>query len=116
MKKKNNRAQALILVFVYISLVSIVGLSLMTYAGKLRKLVGRHTLRARAFYAAEAGLIMRMTQLYNITAVTPNITFPDTTIMDGAYDQAWTCTVLTSVVANPEPTTFLLRARVQNWR
>ena len=108
----------MIIVFVYISLVSIVGLSLMVYASKLKTLVGRHILNKKAFYAAEAGLIMRITQLYNGTGVTNNIDFPDTTVMAGAYDTAWTCVVTTTqtALAAPEDDTFWLRARAIDWR
>ncbi|MCP4648991.1 MAG: hypothetical protein GY853_02760 [PVC group bacterium] len=64
MKNKNNKAQAMVVVFVYISVISLIAVQITTYASSLRKFVGREILHTKAFYAAEAGLIRKMEEFY----------------------------------------------------
>ncbi|MBU0634571.1 MAG: hypothetical protein KKB82_02650 [Candidatus Omnitrophica bacterium] len=72
MKKldKNNRAQAMIMVFVYIGVVSICAVAIMYYAAGFNQAVVYQLNHAQGYYAAEAGLVHRITELYNGTACT----------------------------------------------
>lgn len=55
--KKRESAQAMIVVFVYISVVSLIGIYLMLMAGNLHSLVAREIRLTQAFYAAQAALV-----------------------------------------------------------
>ncbi|MBU4479368.1 MAG: hypothetical protein KKH34_09845 [Candidatus Omnitrophica bacterium] len=74
MFKKNNKAQAMVIVFVYLSIVSLIGIYLMTYAMNLHDLAVREIYHSRAYYLAEAALIINLTRLYTGLAV---IDFPE---------------------------------------
>lgn len=67
MKKlnKNNKAQAMIVVFVYIGVVSICAVALMYYAAYFNHTVSYQLNHTNAYYAGEAGLVRAATELYN---------------------------------------------------
>ena len=59
-KTKKNKAQAMVVVFIYISVVSLMAIYLMMYAANLHSIVVRDIAHTRAFYAGEAGLIQSL--------------------------------------------------------
>jgi len=59
-KTKKNKAQAMVVVFIYISVVSLMAIYLMMYAANLHSIVIRNINHTRAFYAGEAGLIQSL--------------------------------------------------------
>jgi len=63
-KTKNNKAQAMVVVFVYISVVSLLAIYLLTFASNLHNIVVREISHARAFYAAEAVLVGSLVDLW----------------------------------------------------
>ena len=62
-KSKKNKAQAMVVVFIYISVVSLMGIYMMVYAANLNKMVIREMNQTKAFYAGEAALIQSFSQL-----------------------------------------------------
>lgn len=79
-KSKRNRAQAMVVVFIYISVVSLMGIYMMTYAANLHNLVIREINHEKAFYAGEAALIRAFSQLCNANALSGNMSFPPMTV------------------------------------
>ena len=62
-KSKKNKAQAMVVVFIYISVVSLMGIYMMVYASNLHNMVIREINYEKGFYAGEAGLIQSFSQL-----------------------------------------------------
>ena len=82
-KSKRNKAQAMVVVFIYISVVSLMGIYMMVYAANLHNMVIREINHTKAFYAGEAALIQSFSQLCNaapppatIADAVVNMTFP----------------------------------------
>ena len=75
-KRKRNKAQAMVVVFIYISVVSLMGIYMMVYAANLNKLVIREINHAKGFYAGEAALIQSFSQICNGGGARVNMTFP----------------------------------------
>ncbi|MCG2712191.1 MAG: hypothetical protein L6416_07720 [Candidatus Omnitrophica bacterium] len=74
-KSKRNKAQAMVVVFIYISVVSLLGIYMMVYAANLHNMAIREINHAKAFYAGEAALIQSFSQLCNGGAAAVNMTF-----------------------------------------
>ena len=62
-KSKRTKAQAMVVVFIYISIVSLIGIYMMMYAVNLHNMVIREINHTKAFYAGEAALIQSFSQL-----------------------------------------------------
>lgn len=77
-KNKRNKAQAMVVVFIYISVVSLMGIYMMVYAANLHNMVIREINHEKGFYAGEAALIQSFSQLCNGEAAgaVVNMTFP----------------------------------------
>lgn len=101
-KSKRNKAQAMVVVFIYISVVSLMGIYMMVYAANLHNLVIREINHEKAFYAGEAALIQSFSQLCNGEAAAVNMTFPP-------------MTVVVDAAAAPDGYTRI-RATVTNWQ
>lgn len=101
-KSKRNKAQAMVVVFVYISVVSLIGIYMMLYAANMHNLVIREINYTKGFYAGEAALIQSYSQLCNGGGAAVNITFPP-------------ATVAVNTVAAPDGYTRI-RATVTNWQ
>ena len=69
-KQKRNKAQAMVVVFIYISVVSLMGIYMMVYASNLHNMVIREINYTKAFYAGEAALIQSFSQLCNASPPT----------------------------------------------
>lgn len=78
--KKREKAQAMVVVFVYISVMSLMGIYMMLYASNLHNLVIREINYQRAFYAAEAGLLHSYSNLCNGGGGDLNLSFPPMTV------------------------------------
>lgn len=74
-KSRKNKAQAMVVVFIYISVVSLMGIYMMVYAANLNQLVIREINHTKAFYAGEAGLINSFSQ----GGIALNMSFPPMT-------------------------------------
>ncbi len=101
-KSKREKAQAMVVVFIYISVVSLMGIYMMVYAANLHNMVIREINYTKAFYAGEAALVQSFTQLCTAGAAAVNITFPP---MSVTVDSA----------AAPDGYTRI-RATVSNWQ
>lgn len=118
----------MVVVFIYISVVSLIAIYVTTYAANLRQLVSLHLRQQRAINAAEAGLIIRMGQRYAIPALALNASipladFPDTAIMNntavvatgtGLYDATWTCDIGITET-NVQADTIMIVSTADNW-
>ena len=71
-KSKKNKAQAMVVVFIYVSVVSLMGIYMMVYAANLNQTVIREINYEKGFYAGEAGLI----QSFCEGGTAETITFP----------------------------------------
>ncbi|MFH1092870.1 MAG: hypothetical protein V1739_01790 [Candidatus Omnitrophota bacterium] len=78
-KSKRNKAQAMVVVFIYISVVSLMGVYMMVYAANLNTLVIREINHTKAFYAGEAALIQSFASLCGGGGVS-NMSFPPMTV------------------------------------
>jgi len=106
MKKKfNNKAQAIIIIFVYMGVVSLMGIFLIKYAANLNHLVVQQLNHAKAVNAAEAGVIRRLTERYNGATAGASYSFT----FDGM-------TVAISDVAMATPNSSRIVATISNWR
>ncbi len=79
-KSKRNKAQAMVVVFIYISVVSLMGIYMMVYAANLHNMVIREINHTKAFYAGEAALIQSFSQLCTGRPAVVNMSFPPMTI------------------------------------
>ena len=101
-KNRRDKAQAMVVVFIYISVVSLIGIYMMVYAANLNTLVIREINHDKAVYAGEAALIQSFSQLCNGGAAAVNMTFaPMAVVIDSA--------------AAPDGYTRI-RATVSNWQ
>ena len=101
-KSKRNKAQAMVVVFIYISVVSLMGIYMMIYAANLNRIIIREINHAKGVYAGEAALIQSFTQLCAGGGTNVDIVFPPMAVhVDGAA----------------APDGYLrLRATVSNWQ
>jgi hypothetical protein len=106
-KNKKNRAQAMVVVFVYISVVSLMGIYLMMYAANLHSIVVREINHTRAFYAAEAGLIRTLARHGSGGSFT--VPIPDASGKVMTVDVFSTATGISGTYRE-------IKARVSNWR
>ena len=75
--KKNIKAQALVIVFVYVSVCMLIGIYMMYYAHSLHNLVVRNINHSKAYYAGEAALITGLSEMFYGGAVTTGaMSFP----------------------------------------
>ncbi len=56
-KTKKQKAQAMVVAFIYVCVISLIGIYMMTYAKNLHDIVVREVRHSMGFYAGEAGLI-----------------------------------------------------------
>jgi len=60
----NNKAQAMIIAFVYVSIISLYGIYMINCAADFKSIITRDITRMQAYYAGEAGLMRKMSELY----------------------------------------------------
>ena len=96
----------MVVVFVYISVVSLMGIYMMVYAANLHNMVIREINHEKAFYAGEAALIQSFSQLCNGAGAAVNMTFGD---------PADPITVAVDSAAAPDGYTRI-RATVSDWQ
>ena len=101
-KSKKNKAQAMVVVFIYISVVSLMGIYMMVYAANLNNIVTREINHTQAFYAGEAALIQGFSQMCNEGAAALTM------------DMGFT-TIDVTTAAAPDNYTRI-RARVSGWQ
>ena len=83
-KSKRNKAQAMVVVFIYISVVSLMAIYMMVYAANMHTMVIREINHTKAFYAAEAALIRGYTDLCAGNPLTTVEFPPMTVVLDAA--------------------------------
>ena len=96
----------MVVVFIYISVVSLMGIYMMVYAANLHDLVIRDINHEKAFYAAEAALIQSFTELCNGRAAPLTVFFPPMTAMVEADPDG----------GSPADGYTRIRATVSNWQ
>ncbi len=96
-KNKKNKAQAMVIVFVYLSVISLMGIYMMTYASNLHTFVAKEVKHQKALNAAESGMVMAMVRMSN--GLGGNFAFTTVTGI----------TVTSSVIG------IQVRVRVDNW-
>ena len=74
-KNRKDKAQAMVVSFIYLSVLSLMGIYMMSYAKGLNQLIVREVNYAKALYAGEAALMQSYLQRCNggATAVSFNI-------------------------------------------
>lgn len=107
-KTKRNKAQAMVVVFIYISVVSLMAIYLMMYAANLHSIVIREINHTRAFYAGEAGLI----QSLSAQGAAGTLTVP---IPDATSGQVITVNI-TSTATGIDGSYREIKAAVSGWR
>lgn len=112
-KDKKNKAQAMIVVFIYISIVSLIGIYLMLLASNLHEQVIRQINHSRGFYAAEASLINAFLRRSGGTTWGSSVmTFPATSDTSGAGGGGITVNIIRTNIGNG---VTRLRAIAQSW-
>ena len=101
-KTKRQKAQAMVVSFIYISIVSLMAVYLMSYAHNLHSLVAKELKHSQAFYAGEAAMIRAMTECYRGATVT----------------SSWNLTPMSISISTTSLTggTRRIRAVVSNWQ
>ncbi|MBU1044661.1 MAG: hypothetical protein KJ915_09740 [Candidatus Omnitrophica bacterium] len=69
-KTTREKAQAMVVAFIYISIVSLIAVYMMAYANNLHNVVVRNIKHSMSFYAAEGALI-RVMSLLSLGQATP---------------------------------------------
>ncbi|MBU1088186.1 MAG: hypothetical protein KKD05_11810 [Candidatus Omnitrophica bacterium] len=69
-KTDREKAQAMVVSFIYVSIVSLIAIYMMSYAHNLNKVVSRDIKHSMSFYAAEGALI-RVMSLRELGRPTP---------------------------------------------
>ncbi len=124
---KNKKAQALVAMFAYVSVVSLIGVYITIYAKNLHGAVVRSMNHTKAYYAAEAGMIRMMDQMEQwrragdanfisgarAGTYGPNL-IPDMSRAPATIRNKMDFNVTTDVVYNTNQT-YRLRSRVSNW-
>ncbi len=80
-KNRNNKAQAMIVVFVYVGVLALIAVYVTTYANNLHRMAVKNINHTKAFYAAEAGIIRQMA----VAQLAADPTNP-TTVVIAAFD------------------------------
>ena len=110
---KNNKAQAMILAFVYLGAIAILSVVLLYYANSINRQMAKALNHTRAYYAAEAGLVRKLMEL-SISGDTDSqiFCFPDVNLIPNGTGCGYNrvdVNVSVSVVGNR------VRSVVTNW-
>jgi hypothetical protein len=62
-RSKRERAQAMVVAFIYISVASLMAIYMISYANNLHQIVVREINHSRAFYAGQSGLVRALADL-----------------------------------------------------
>lgn len=76
-KTEREKAQAMVVAFIYVSVIGLIAVYMMTYAHNLHNIVVREIKHSMSFYAGESALIRGMSALHP-PLVGPMIAFPGT--------------------------------------
>jgi len=98
---KKNKAQAMVVVAIYISVVSLLGVYMMVFASQLNNQVVREYNHLRGVYAGEAGLIVSISRMFTNTA-------------NGAVALTFS-PITVNVTSTAVGVGFQLRSVVSNW-
>lgn len=121
--KKRRRAQAMVVVFVYLCIIFLVAINLHTYAQNMHRLVIRSLNHLRAMNAAEAGIVATLSHMSNsffagaLDPSGPTFAFPKTAAMSSLKYPGMTppCNVTVNVINNTGGN-YTVRSRVSGWR